>query len=80
MVAAKWVAHVLGKKRGKIHVPAALMKPAVAVMDKLLPKPPVTPAQLAMLRLDNSAPQSATASLIGRPPLPLADGIDYIKK
>lgn len=68
----------LGKKRGKIHIPAALMKPAVAVMDKLLSKPPVTPAQLSMLRLDNSAPQSATASLIGRPPKALADGIDYI--
>ena len=70
----------LGKKRGKIHVPVPLMKPAVAVMDKILPKPPVTPAQLTMLRLDNSAPQSATAALIGHPPLALADGIDYITR
>ena len=70
----------LGKKRGKIHVPVALMKPAVAIMDKILSKPPVTPAQLTMLRLDNSAPQSATAALIGRAPLALSDGIDYIVK
>lgn len=70
----------LGKKRAKIHVPVALMKPVVAIMDKILPKPPVTPAQLMMLSLDNSAPQSATADLIGRTPLALADGIDYIKK
>ena len=70
----------LGKKRGKIHVPVALMKPAVAVMDKILAKPPVTPAQLSMLRLDNSAPESATETLIGRPPLALAAGIDYITK
>ncbi len=69
----------LGKKRGKIYVPVALMKPVVAIMDKVLAKPPVTPAQLSMLRLDNSAPESATQSLIGRPPLALADGIDYIK-
>lgn len=70
----------LGKKRGKIHVPVPLMKPAVAIMDKILPKPPVTPAQLMMLSLDNSAPESATAQLIGRAPLALKDGIEYIKK
>jgi NADH dehydrogenase len=68
----------LGKKRGKIHVPVALMRPAVAIMDKVLAKPPVTPAQLSMLSLDNSAPESATQSLIGRAPLALAAGIDYI--
>ncbi|WP_164689230.1 SDR family oxidoreductase [Herpetosiphon llansteffanensis] len=70
----------LGKKRSKIYVPVPLMKPAVFMMDKLLPKPPVTPAQLTMLSLDNSAPQSATEQLIGHPPLALRDGIDYIKK
>lgn len=70
----------LGKKRSKIYVPVPLMKPAVFMMDKLLPKPPVTPAQLTMLSLDNSAPQSATEQLIGHRPLALGDGIDYIKK
>ncbi|MBM7842395.1 SDR family oxidoreductase [Herpetosiphon giganteus] len=70
----------LGKKRSKIYVPVQLMKPAVFMMDKILPKPPVTPAQLTMLSLDNSAPQSATEQLIGHPPLALRDGIDYIKK
>lgn len=70
----------LGTKRHKIHVPVPLMKPAVALMDKFLAKPPVTPAQLSMLSLDNSAPESATQNLIGRPPLALAEGIDYIKE
>ena len=68
----------LNKKRFKIHVPVPLMKPVVGIMDKMLPKPPVTPAQLTMLRLDNSAPHSATADLIKRQPKALADGIDYI--
>ncbi len=68
----------LQKKRAKVHVPVPLMKPVVSLMDKVLPKPPVTPAQLTMLRLDNSASESATAQLIGRQPKALADGIDYI--
>ncbi len=68
----------LGVRRGKIHVPLGLMKLPVALMDKLLPNPPVTIEQLKMLRLDNAAPDSATARLLGRPALDFRDGIAYI--
>jgi uncharacterized protein YbjT (DUF2867 family) len=76
------IAAKLGKKRRKIHVPVGLMMPVVR-LAKPLPRslrPPVTPEQLKMLALDNSTATSATAQLIGRPPLPLADGIDYIRR
>ncbi len=71
---------VTGTHRPLLPSPAALLKPAAFAFDKLLPKPPVTPEQLKMLRLNNSSDDSATATLIARPPKPLRDGLDYLKK
>jgi uncharacterized protein YbjT (DUF2867 family) len=74
------IAARLGKKKLKAHVPVGLMKPVVK-LSKPLPKflrPPVTEEQLRMLSLDNCSYDSATSRLIGRPPLRLRDGIDYI--
>jgi NADH dehydrogenase len=71
---------VTGKHRPMLSLPAAFLKPAAFVFDKLLPKPPVTPEQLKMLRLDNSSKDSATATLIGRPPKPLRDGLAYLNR
>lgn len=74
------IAARLGKKKLKAHVPVGLMKPVVK-MTKPLPKalrPPVTEEQLRMLALDNCSYDSATTRLIGRQPLRLRDGIDYI--
>ena len=74
------IAAKLGKKPRKAHVPVGLMKPIVK-LSKPLPKvlrPPVTEEQLRMLSLDNCSNDSATSRLIGRPPLRLRDGIDYI--
>ncbi len=68
-----------GHHRPAVPVPALLLKPAAFAFDKLLSKPPVTPEQLKMLRLDNSSTHSATESLIGRPPRPLQDGLDYLR-
>ena len=74
------IAAKLGKKKPKVHVPIGLMMPAVT-LSKRLPKalrPPVTTEQLKMLAIDNCTDASATADLIGRPPIRLEDGIDYI--
>lgn len=70
---------VVGIQRSKVHVPISLMMLPATLMDKLLPNPPVTGEQLKMLRLDNSAPASATETLLGRAPKDFKDGIDYIK-
>lgn len=72
----------LGKKKLKAHLPVGLMKPVVK-LSKPLPKalrPPVTQEQLRMLALDNCSYDSATTRLIGRQPLRLRDGIDYIDR
>lgn len=76
------IAQKLGKKKAKAHVPVGLMKPVVK-FTKRLPKAlriPVTEEQLRMLSLDNCSYESATSRLIGRQPLRLRDGIDYIVK
>jgi uncharacterized protein YbjT (DUF2867 family) len=75
------IAAKLDKRTPKVHVPVGLMK-AVVTVTKPLPKalrPPVTEEQLKMLAIDNCTDDSATARLIGREPLRLADGIDYVK-
>jgi NADH dehydrogenase len=76
------IAAKLGKRKRKVHVPVPLMNVIVALSSPL-PKairPPVTSEQLKMLAIDNSTACSATESLIGRPPLRLEDGIDYIRE
>ncbi len=74
------IAAKLGKRKPKIKVPIGLLRPVVQ-LAKSLPqalRPPVTEEQLKMLAIDNASANSATAELIGRPPLKLEDGIDYI--
>lgn len=39
-------------RRGKIHIPVALIKPIVYILEQILPSPPITSDQLKML-LDN---------------------------
>lgn len=69
---------VTGKHRPMLSLPSALLRPAAFAFDTLLPKPPVTPEQLKMLRLDNSSRESATAMLIARPPKTLREGLAYL--
>lgn len=38
-----------GIKKPKIHVPLSVMRPLSAIMEKVLPNPPVTPDQIKML-------------------------------
>jgi len=74
------IASRLGRSRRKVHIPIPLMKGIVALASPL-PKslrPPVTREQLKMLAIDNATDRSATGTLIGRDPLRLEDGIDYV--
>jgi uncharacterized protein YbjT (DUF2867 family) len=75
------IAEHLNKRKPKLHMPVGLMK-VVVNLSSPLPKsirPPVTKEQLKMLALDNCTDQSATTNLIGREPLSLRHGLDYIK-
>lgn len=76
------IAGHLQKRKPKLHIPIGLMK-AVVRLSNPLPKslrPPVTLEQLKMLALDNCTEESATAELIGREPISLRHGLDYIKR
>lgn len=74
------IAARLGKNPKKVHIPLGLMKTMVSISNRLPEslRPPVTSEQLKMLSIDNSTQYSATAELIGRQPISLQDGIDYI--
>jgi NADH dehydrogenase len=70
----------LSVSKRKVHVPVWLMK-LVVRLSAPLPRalrPPVTSEQLKMLAIDNATERSATALLIGREPIRLEDGLDYI--
>ncbi len=69
---------VTHRHRPMLSLPSGLLKPAAFLFDKVLPHPPVTPEQLKMLRLNNSSKDSATATLIGRPPKSLHEGLSYL--
>jgi NADH dehydrogenase len=74
------LAKCLSVSKRKMHVPTWLMK-LVVQLSAPLPRalrPPVTSEQLKMLAIDNATDRSATADLIGREPLRLEDGLDYI--
>lgn len=74
------IAEHLGARKPKVHIPLGLIKQVVS-LAKALPKslrPPVTEEQLKMLAIDNATDNSATGELIGRAPLNLKDGIDYV--
>jgi uncharacterized protein YbjT (DUF2867 family) len=74
------VMRVLGKRRPKIHLPIALMKPAATVMQAVLPKPPVTPGQLDLLAVPNTTAPNPLPALFGiERPAYLQAKLDYIK-
>lgn len=65
-------------KRLKMHMPVGVLKVAVGIMDKTLPKAPITPSLLAQLGVDNVATNNTTESLFGVKPQKLSAGISYV--
>lgn len=71
---------VLGVRRLKLHMPVGILRPLVFLMDRLLPKPPVTPGLLALLGQDNVVHENAIKTVFGITPRRLQDGIDYVRQ
>ncbi len=69
----------LGMRRIKVHLPLPLMRPAVVVMEKVLTNPPVTSGELKQLEVDNITDLNAVERQFGFKPLPLSQGLDYLK-
>jgi NADH dehydrogenase len=67
-------------RRVKLHMPVPILKIAVGIMDRALPRSPITPSLLAQLGVDNVATDNATGTLFGVQPILLAQGIDYVHK
>ncbi|MDI6711084.1 MAG: complex I NDUFA9 subunit family protein [Bacillota bacterium] len=58
----------LGVRKRKVHVPLFLVRPALAVMERVLPDPPATTTELAQLAKDNiTAPDSIERAFGFRP-------------
>ncbi len=64
--------------RIKVHVPVAAMMPLAAVMDRVLPNPPVTPAQLRMLAKSNITRIDAVRHAFGFAPLAFSANAAYL--
>lgn len=52
-------------KRMKIHIPLSIMRPMAAIMEKILPNPPVTPDQLKMLTAERVCDSSVASQVFG---------------
>jgi NADH dehydrogenase len=66
--------------RIKVHVPVAALLPAAAVMDKVLPNPPVTPAQLRMLARHNITRIDSVRNAFGFTPRPFTVNAGYLSE
>lgn len=68
----------LHKQKLKWHFPITLIKPIVKVMETMLPNPPITSGQLALLEIDNITSLDSVGHHFGFEPKRLEEGIDYI--
>ena len=64
--------------RIKVHIPVGALMPVAAVMDRLLPNPPVTPAQLRMLARSNITRIDAVRSAFGFDPIAFSLNAGYL--
>jgi NADH dehydrogenase len=72
------VARAMDRRIQRIHIPTALAWPAVAMMQGLLPRPPVTTGQLRMLAIRNVSEGREVEEAFGFTPKPLRGNIGYV--
>ena len=73
------IADTLGVSIAKVHVPLPLMRPEVALMEALAPRPPVTSEQLRMIAFDNVTEIDSVERNLGFAPRPLEGNLDYLR-
>ncbi len=73
------IAETLGVRIAKAHVPLGLFTPVAAMMEALMPRPPVTPDLLKLLATDNTAELDSVQVNFGFMPMPLMGNLEYIK-
>jgi NADH dehydrogenase len=71
----------MGVTRKLVSVPVSALAPLISLATKLLPNPPVTPALLSLLSLDNTVPINAMTEVFGVTPTPFApDELQYLRR
>ena len=74
------VADTLDAKILKVHIPVGLIRLAAAIMEALVPRPPVTREQLKMLQIDNTTELGSVENAFGFTPRPLRGNLGYISR
>ena len=72
------VSLAMGRRIRRVHIPTPLAWPAIALMDGLLPRAPMTTGQLRMLGIRNVAEGRDIEETFGFTPKPLRGNIDYV--
>ena len=73
------IARTLSKRRLRFHVPLWLMYLATAIIQKVLPRPPITTDQLKMIAIRNVAEPGIVEQVFGFTPRALEGNIDFIR-
>jgi len=67
-------------QRMLVPVPVAALRPLVAIMQRLVPKPPVTTGLLDLLSIDNTVPDNHIKRIFGIDPIPFEpEEIGYVR-
>lgn len=75
------VLRAMGVSRALVSVPVSVLKPVVAIAEKLLPNPPVTTGLLALLANDNVTVDNAIRGELGIEPAALnPDALAYLRE
>jgi len=68
-------------RRYIVGVPARVLRPLVALAQRLLPRPPVTTELMNLLAIDNTVPDNALTTTFGITPTPFApEELDYLRR
>ena len=77
---AKAFATELGIRRVyNVPMPQFLLNIGATVMSRVLKNPPITPAELSQLKVDNITTLDSVESAFGFQPRPFADYVPYIR-
>jgi NADH dehydrogenase len=74
------VLRAMDARRLLVGVPVALLRPVVAVAQRVIPNPPVTTELLALLGVDNTTPDNDLTAGLGITPMPFAvENLGYLR-
>lgn len=65
----------MGRRKAKVHVPLAVMRPAAAVLQRLTPNPPATTDEIALLAAGNVGDPEPAVRDLGVVPTPLEQAL-----